>query len=57
MRDDKNFDLIRNKEPLTCFYNLKKHLSRNFKEGQMAELNGKKLKIRFPSSKEDSIRN
>lgn len=57
MRDDKNFDLIRNKELLACFYYLRKHLSRNFKKDQMTELNGKTLKIRFPFSKEGSIRN
>lgn len=31
MRDDKKFDLIRNKELLTCFRYLRKYLSRNFK--------------------------
>lgn len=40
---DKKFDLIdmKNKELLTCFYYLRKHLSRDFTGGQMTELSGK----------------
>lgn len=54
MRDDKKLDLVRNKQLLTCFYYLRKHLSGNFKGDQMTELNGEE---KFPYPKRDSIRN